>query len=140
MLFNSYIFIFIFLPVTFFLYFYLLEKRLLVAAKGFLVFVSLFFYSWWNIVYLPLILGSMLFNYVVGNSLNENFKKVQIHKKTLLAFGIIANISLLGYFKYTDFLIENFNLAFDGSVPLLHLALPLAISFFTFLSTDCIFS
>ena len=132
MLFNSYIFIFIFLPVTFFLYFYLLEKRLLVAAKGFLVFVSLFFYSWWNIVYLPLILGSMLFNYVVGNSLNENFKKVQIHKKTLLAFGIIANISLLGYFKYTDFLIENFNLAFDSSIPLLHLALPLAISFFTF--------
>jgi len=109
-----------------------LEKRLITGAKGFLVFASLFFYSWWNISYLPLILTSMLFNYVIGNSLNENFKKVQMHKKTLLGFGIIANLSLLGYFKYTDFFLENFNLAFDGSVPLLHLALPLAISFFTF--------
>ena len=132
MLFNSYEFIFVFLPLSFFVYFFLLEKRLITGAKGFLVFASLFFYSWWNISYLPLILTSMLFNYVIGNSLNENFKKVQMHKKTLLGFGIIANLSLLGYFKYTDFFLENFNLAFDGSVPLLHLALPLAISFFTF--------
>jgi len=49
-----------------------------------------------------------------------------------LTFGVISNLALLGYFKYTDFFLENFNLAFDGSVPLLHLALPLAISFFTF--------
>ena len=97
-----------------------------------MVFASLFFYSWWNVAYLPLILSSMLFNYVIGNSLNENFKQVRIHKSSLLAFGIIANLALLGYFKYTDFFLENFNLAFDGSVPLLHLALPLAISFFTF--------
>jgi len=74
----------------------------------------------------------MLFNYVIGNSLNENFKTVKIHKKSLLTFGIITNLFLLGYFKYTDFFLENFNLAFDGSIPLLHLALPLAISFFTF--------
>jgi len=131
-LFNSYGFIFIFLPLSFFIYFFLLEKRLVIGAKGFLVFASLFFYSWWNVAYLPIILSSMLFNYVVGNTLNENFKKVQVHKKSLLAFGVIANLSLLGYFKYTDFFLENFNLAFDGSVPLLHLALPLAISFFTF--------
>ena len=132
MLFNSYEFIFFFLPVTFFIYFFLLSKRLVTGAKGFLVFASLFFYSWWNIVYLPIILTSMLFNYVVGNSLNNKFTKVQVHKKSLLTFGIIANIGLLGYFKYADFFIENINLAFDGSVPLLHLALPLAISFFTF--------
>ena len=104
----------------------------MIGAKGFLVFASLFFYSWWNIAYLPIILSSLLFNYVIGNSLNENFKKVQVHKKALLAFGIAANVALLGYFKYTDFLIENTNLAFDTSIPLLHLALPLAISFFTF--------
>ena len=132
MLFNSYEFIFVFLPLSFFIYFFLLEKRLITGAKGFLVFTSLFFYSWWNVAYLPLILSSMLFNYVVGNSLNENFKKIRIPKQNLLAFGIIANLSLLGYFKYTDFFLENFNLAFDGSIPLLHLALPLAISFFTF--------
>jgi len=132
LLFNSYEFIFLFLPFSFFIYFFLLEKRLITGAKGFLVFASLFFYSWWNIAYLPLILVSMLFNYVIGNSLNENFQQVRVHKKSLLTFGVIANLALLGYFKYTDFFLENFNLAFDGSVPLLHLALPLAISFFTF--------
>ncbi|MEA2098829.1 MAG: MBOAT family O-acyltransferase [Campylobacterota bacterium] len=132
MLFNSYEFIFLFLPFTFLIYFYLLNQRLITGAKGFLVFASLFFYSWWNIAYLPIILSSMLFNYVIGNSLNENFSKVKISKKSLLSVGIIANIALLGYFKYSDFFIENFNLAFDGSIPLLHLALPLAISFFTF--------
>jgi D-alanyl-lipoteichoic acid acyltransferase DltB (MBOAT superfamily) len=132
MLFNSYEFIFLFLPFTFFIYFYLLNQRLVTGAKGFLVFASLFFYSYWNIVYLPLILSSMLFNYVIGNSLNENMQKAKISKKTLLTFAIVANLSLLGYFKYSDFFIENFNLAFDGSIPLLHLALPLAISFFTF--------
>ena len=132
MLFNSYEFIFLFLPLSFFIYFYLLQNRLVIGAKGFLVFASLFFYSWWNISYLPIILWSMLFNYVIGNSLNENFKKVQVNKKFLLTFGVISNLALLAYFKYTDFFLENFNLAFDGSVPLLHLALPLAISFFTF--------
>jgi len=104
----------------------------MVGAKGFLVFASLFFYSWWNIAYLPLILVSMLFNYVVGNSLNENFKKVQMHKKGLLTFGIVANLSLLGYFKYADFFIDNINTVVGSDMGLLHLALPLAISFFTF--------
>ena len=132
MLFNSYEFIFIFLPFTFFIYFFLLNKRLITGAKGFLVFASLFFYSWWNILYLPLILSSMLFNYVVGNSLNENFKKVRVSKKALLTFGVISNLSLLGYFKYSDFFINNFNLISDSNIELLHLALPLAISFFTF--------
>ena len=132
MLFNSYEFIFLFLPITFIIYFFLLSKRLTTGAKGFLVFSSLFFYSWWNVAYLPIILTSMLFNYTIGNSLNDNFKKVKIHKKTLLTFGVLVNLGLLGYFKYMDFFLENFNLAFDGSVPLLHLALPLAISFFTF--------
>ncbi|WP_345992906.1 MBOAT family protein [Sulfurimonas sp. HSL-1716] len=132
MLFNSYEFIFLFLPFTFFIYFYLLQKRLTVGARGFLVFASLFFYSWWNIVYLPLILSSMLFNYVIGNSLNENFKKAKVGKRSLLMFGVVSNIALLGYFKYSDFFIENINLALHSSLSLLHLALPLAISFFTF--------
>ena len=136
MLFNSYEFIFLFLPITFFIYFFLLNKRLIVGAKGFLVFASLFFYSWWNIVYLPLILSSMLFNYVVGNTLNGNHdkenKKQKVSKKTLLTFGIVANVSLLGYFKYVDFFISNINLDSGSNIPLIELALPLAISFFTF--------
>ena len=134
MLFNSYEFIFAFLPITFFIYFYLNSKRLTIASKGFLVFSSLFFYSWWNIAYLPLILASMLFNYVVGNSLNkkDDENKKTFSKKSILIFGIMVNVSLLGYFKYADFFIENFNLAIGANVNLLNLLLPLAISFFTF--------
>jgi len=139
MLFNSYEFIFVFLPLTFFIYFYLNQKKLTEASKGFLVFSSLFFYSWWNIAYLPLILSSMLFNYVIGNVLakhrhEDRAKNIstQISRKSILAIGIIANIGLLGYFKYSDFLIENINYTLSSDVPLLDLALPLAISFFTF--------
>ena len=130
MLFNSYIFIFVFLPITWFIYFYLNSKRLTELSKGFLVFSSLFFYSWWNITYLPLILISMLFNYTIGTSLAKNTKS--IYRKKILIFGIISNLSLLGYFKYADFFIENINFIGSNKIGLLHLALPLAISFFTF--------
>ena len=106
MLFNSYEFIFAFLPLTFFIYFYLNSKRLTVAAKGFLVFASLFFYSWWNIVYLPLILGSILFNFMIGSALSRS-RSSKFSKKSVLVFGIIANVALLGYFKYSDFFITN---------------------------------
>jgi alginate O-acetyltransferase complex protein AlgI len=134
MLFNSYELIFVFLPITFFIYFYLNHKRLIEASKGFLVCSSLLFYSWWNVAYLPIILASMLFNYAIGKKLNKTSKdkRIRSSKKPILIFGIVFNLSLLGYFKYADFLIENFNLAFDSNVELLQLALPLAISFFTF--------
>lgn len=133
MLFNSYEFIFAFLPITFFIYFYLNSKRLTIASKGFLVFASLFFYSWWNIAYLPLILVSMLFNYAIGSSLTkENLEKERVNKNSLLTFGIISNLALLGYFKYADFFISNINLTSGSSFDLLHLVLPLGISFFTF--------
>ena len=136
LLFNSYKFIFAFLPITFFIYFYLNHKRLTEASKGFLVFSSLFFYAWWNIAYLPLILSSILFNYIIGNSLsksnNMGWISRRFSKKSILVFGIVCNVSLLGYFKYTDFFIENFNLFVGSNANLLHLLLPLAISFFTF--------
>ena len=133
MLFNSYEFIFLFLPITFFIYFYLNKKHLTEASKGFLVFASLFFYSWWSIAYLPLIIISMLFNYSLGRELSKNQKaKKYYNKKTILTIGITFNLLLLGYFKYSDFFIENFNTVFSTSVPLLHLLLPLAISFYTF--------
>ena len=95
-------------------------------SKLMLVIASLFFYSWWNSIYLLLILGSMIFNFIIGRSLGKTASKA------LLIFGIIGNVALLGYFKYTDFFIENFNWALNKDVDLLHLALPLAISYFTF--------
>jgi alginate O-acetyltransferase complex protein AlgI len=133
MLFNSYEFIFVFLPVSFFIYFYLNHKRLTVASKGWLVFASLFFYSWWNIVYLPLILVSVLFNFSIAKAM-EGFiesKKISLSKKSLLKIGLLFNIGLLVYFKYMDFFISNINATLSSDIRLLYLALPLAISFFT---------
>ena len=132
MLFNSYEFLFAFLPVTFIIYFYLLNKRMVYGAKSFMVFASLFFYSWWNVLYLPIILASMLFNFIIGSSLNNNLTQIRVPKKILLIVGILGNLSLLAYFKYADFLIENTNYIFNLDINTLHLALPLAISFFTF--------
>jgi len=133
MLFNSYVFIFAFLPITFFIYFYLNKKKYFSLGKIFLIFSSLFFYAWWNIIYLPIILISIYFNYKIGHFLvkDKPFLK-KISKKNLLRFGIIANILLLGYFKYRDFFIENVNFIFNSDFVLLEMALPLALSFFTF--------
>lgn len=132
MLFNSYEFIFLFLPITFFVYFYLNQKRLIVESKLFLVFASLFFYSWWNIIYLPLILISMVFNYTLGKKLSKRARVGLLGKKLLLVIGLFFNLSLLGYFKYADFFIHNINRVAQTHFSLLHLALPLAISFYTF--------
>jgi alginate O-acetyltransferase complex protein AlgI len=133
MLFNSYEFIFIFLPISFFVYFYLNHKRLTVASKVWLIFSSLFFYSWWNVNYLPLILISILFNYSITRVMIGHGERLNkyLSKKSLLVIALIFNIGLLGYFKYMDFFIENINFIFNSNTELLHLALPLAISFFT---------
>jgi len=131
LLFNSFEFIFLFLPIAFFIYFYLNKKKLVTASKIFLVLSSLFFYSWWNIIYLPLILISMIFNFKIGKLILENKEREIFTKKRLLTIGIIINISLLGYFKYADFFIKNTNYFFNFEFTELKLALPLAISFFT---------
>lgn len=132
MLFNSYEFIFIFLPITFFIYFFLNSKRLTKASKIFLIVSSLFFYSWWNIIYLPLIIISVLFNYAIGLLLTKHSRYTKRQRKLLLTTGIVANISLLGYFKYSDFFVSNINFLFSSDISLLNLTLPLAISFFSF--------
>lgn len=133
MLFNSFEFIFLFLPISAIVYFWLSRLRMVIAAKGWLSFASLFFYSWWNIVYLPLILGSILFNFVLGGELSKLTAKFEIKKsKKVLVVAIALNILLLIYFKYMDFFISNINDTFGFSYELLHVVLPLGISFFTF--------
>ena len=127
MLFSSYEFIFVFIPLSFGLYFYLNRIGLFFLATLFLGFSSLVFYSWWNIIYLPLILLSVTINYIFSLLIERNNSK-----KVLLFFGVMFNLSLLGYFKYSDFFLQNMNLVFDTKYSMLNLALPLAISFFTF--------
>ncbi len=130
MLFNSFEFIFIFLPIVFILYFLLLRYRLVTLANGWLALSSLIFYSWWNIAYLPLILISIICNYVIGYILGKG--TVKISRKFLFIIGISFNIGLLAYYKYFDFFISNINSGFQTNIPLLHLVLPLGISFFSF--------
>ena len=135
MLFNSYPFIFLFLPITLLVYFLLGRARLTLASRAWLVCASLFFYAWWNPAYIPLILGSIMFNYGVGTALGRLGKPESPpgrRREILLLVGITGNIALLGYYKYTDFLIANINSLTGGQIQFLKLILPLGISFFTF--------
>jgi D-alanyl-lipoteichoic acid acyltransferase DltB (MBOAT superfamily) len=119
--------------MTFFTYFYLNKKRLTTLAKAFLVLSSLFFYAWWNVNYLPLILVSMLVNYSLGRELASHDDTKRSYSATLLLWiGIVFNLGLLAYFKYMDFFIQNLNRVIHSDISLWHMALPLAISFYTF--------
>ena len=135
MLFNSPIYIFIFLPLVVFVYYILNKKRLILAGKTWLVLASLYFYSYWNPDYLFIIVSSMLVNFALGTALHKTKttkSKSTISRKGILILGIVFNLSLLGYFKYADFFLLNINWVLNQSFNYLNLALPLAISFFTF--------
>ncbi len=126
MLFNSYAFIFVFLPVALVLFY--ASKHLYghKAAQIALLACSLFFYGWWNPNYLLLILSSAVFNFYMGSLLARS------PKRTLYLFAISANILLLGYYKYLNFFIENMNTLTGSQYIIEQILLPLAISFFTF--------
>jgi D-alanyl-lipoteichoic acid acyltransferase DltB (MBOAT superfamily) len=136
MLFNSYEFIFLFLPVTIITYFWLNRMQWTIAAKRWLLICSLFFYSWWNVIYLPLLLGSIIINFAIGSALSSNREAgstaVYLPRKYILVFGIVSNLGLLGYFKYAGFLVSNINHIAGTQFVLLAITLPLGISFFTF--------
>ncbi len=131
MLFNSFAFIFLFLPITLILYFVLNYFKLEKTAKGWLVLASLYFYAFFNPSYLLIIISSILVNYVVGHLLHHpDYDDVK--RRLILTLGVLFNVGLLGYFKYRDFFIENVNAIFGTNMPLLNILLPLGISFFTF--------
>lgn len=118
-----------FLPIVFIGYF-ALNKVNFTLSKVWLFLSSLFFYGWWNPIYLPLLLFSLIVNYIIGTTLGK--MKQPMKKKALLTIGILFNVGLLGYFKYYDFFITNVNAVFDTDYRVMNLILPLAISFYTF--------
>lgn len=128
MLFNSYEFLFVFLPLTFAGYFLLHYYARPKIALGFLVVASLVFYSYWTPQYLLLILASIIGNYTIGTLIQKGSE----WKTPLLIAGITLNLGLLAYYKYADFFIENLNALAGFDYTLLGVVLPIGISFFTF--------
>lgn len=128
MLFNSFPFLFLFLPVTLIVFFVLAKKKQTYATIW-LAMASLFFYAWWSVQYIPLLLGSIVFNYGMGWLIGHS---AQAARFRWLTFSILTNLGLLAYFKYADFYISSVNYLLDGQWPLLNIILPIGISFFTF--------
>jgi alginate O-acetyltransferase complex protein AlgI len=126
MLFNSYEFLFGFLPVVLIVYFLLGRGASGLAAIGFLAAASLFFYGWWNPVYVALLAGSVVFNYAVGRGLLAR------RSKPLLWAGVAGDLFVLGIFKYAGFFAANVNGVAGLALPVPQIVLPLGISFFTF--------
>jgi D-alanyl-lipoteichoic acid acyltransferase DltB (MBOAT superfamily) len=126
MLFNAPEFILAFLPATLAGFYLIGATGRQTAAILWLVAASLFFYSWWRADYVPLLLASLAFNYLVGSALARR------PRRWLLALGVAADLAALGWFKYAGFLAELANGLADAGLPVPQILLPLAISFYTF--------
>ncbi|SFK17943.1 alginate O-acetyltransferase complex protein AlgI [Halobacillus dabanensis] len=124
MVFSNLVFLFCFLPIVLLAYF--LSPKLLKNIV--LLLASLFFYAWGEPIYILLMLFSIHMNYFFGRLIGKNPQRNRLY----LSLAIIGNLLILGYFKYADFFIENFNQLFGTSWELLELPLPIGISFFTF--------
>lgn len=131
MLFNSYSFILLFLPVTWIGFHglsYLDKKNI---SFIWLAVSSIIFYGYWSSSYVWLILSSIFFNYFLSGVIAKYKKQESKNNKIFLIIGIVFNLSLLGYFKYTNFFIANIS-AFTETNITTNIILPIGISFFTF--------
>jgi alginate O-acetyltransferase complex protein AlgI len=132
MLFNSYGFIFLYLPIVL-LVFFLLARYSHSYSAAWLAAASLFFYGYWNLAYVGLLLISIISNYTFSMWIAKARGKTGVGKgKQLLAVAITANLALLAYYKYANFFLDNINSAAGLQLSLGKIILPLGISFFTF--------
>ncbi len=127
MVFSSTIFLCIYLPLVL-LGYYICPKR---GRNFFLLIVSLAFYAWGEPKYVFLMIFSILINYIFGRLMDKNRENGK-RLKLLLVLSVIIDLGLLGFFKYTDFIINNVNAIFGTGFDLLNIALPIGISFYTF--------
>jgi alginate O-acetyltransferase complex protein AlgI len=134
-LFNSYPFLFVFLPIVLLGFAALTRFSTRRAVLAFLIAASLAFYAWWNWRLLALIVFSILFNYWLGTRLTRSGSRpgsTATARRRWLTLGIAVNLGLLAYFKYRNFLVDTVGAAVGADWSLSPLVLPLAISFFTF--------
>jgi len=127
MLFSSIPFLFYFLPAVILLYLAAPKK----LKNAVLLLSSLVFYAWGEPKYVFLMLASILLGYVFGLLIEKNAGNRKLGK-LFLVLSVASSLAFLCYFKYADFFIDNFNRATGLSVPLLKIALPIGISFYTF--------
>ena len=129
MVFSSILFIFFFLPAVLFMYF-IVPQRL----KNFvLLFFSLIFYTWGEPVYILIMLFSTVFDYINGLLIEKFYSNQRIKAaKIVLICSVVINLGILGFFKYNNFFIENINALQGVELPLIDIALPIGISFYTF--------
>ena len=128
MLFNSYAFIFGFLPVVL-IGFFGLSRLSQVYAAGWLALASVFFYGYWNPAYVGLLLGSIVGNYMFGMWIA---RAIEGRRKRLLVTAVVLNLGLLAYYKYANFFVDSVNAVAGTGWSLGDILLPLGISFFTF--------
>lgn len=132
MLFNSFVFVFAFLPFSLLLT-YGAGRRSQQAAKVVLLSMSLAFYAWWRPSQLPLLILSIAFNYVAGEWMQRAAAAGRRRQVRVVLFvGVLADVLFLGWFKYANFAVDNVNGLVGSHIQLNRIALPLAISFFTF--------
>ena len=133
MLFNSFVFIFGFLPVALIAFYaagrWLGRSAAAVVLSG----ASLIFYAWWRPRDLPILLFAIVFNYVIGAVIQRARASDRIQAtRAWLVFGLVVDLGLLGYYKYANFVVDNVAAVSGQDFTLAHIVLPLAISFFTF--------
>lgn len=134
MLFNSYGFIFIYLPIVLLGFFWLARVGENLSA-AWLACASLFFYGYWNPNYVLLLLLSIISNYAFGLWIARTdliIKNRRLNKKQVLIGAITANLLLLAYYKYANFFVDSINGVADVNWQIAEIILPLGISFFTF--------
>ena len=129
MLFSGIPFLFYFLPIVLILYF-AVPKSWIKVKNSVLLIASLIFYGWGEPLYLFLMIVSILLGFFIGMFIDRSNTKAM--KRLWLTISVITSIALLGFFKYADFFIYNFNAVTGLSVSLLKIALPIGISFYTF--------
>ena len=127
MVFSHLIFIYAFLPLLLLLYFVRKDAS---WRRGVLLIFSLVFYAWGEPIYILLMLGSALMNYLFGLMVDQ--ERPEKLRKVCIALSVVANLALLGVFKYTGFLVETVNSITGLGIPVPKIALPLGISFYTF--------
>lgn len=132
MIFSSYSFLGFF-AVVFSVFVILNKLKLYSVSELWLVLASFYFYAQGTLEFLPYFMSTVFLNYVIGSLMvQQEGKFAAINRKALFAVGLIENIALLGYFKYTNFFIENYNLITGQAIPYRNIILPIGISFFTF--------